>query len=339
MDKHPLLRACLVGAIALIGLVLWWSKPAKRADPFTTAAPVRIAMSITPLSTPFMVAHAKGFFAEHGLLQVTLTPTIGGNRAIKAVLAGEADIATVSDLPTMFHSFTRDDFAILFTFVTSDHDAKVITRRDTGIRTAADLVGKTVGATLGASGHFFLKSFLVYHQVNADSIHLINVSPEDMAKALQYGEVDAISTWEPFAYETVKALGSDAIIISRPEGFYKETFNAIALKQYISDNKEIMISIARSIDRAIDFIHNNEAEAQAIVMQFFPSTTDFLSAIWKDFVFELSLDQALIVTLENEARWAISNGLVEAKTLPNYLNYIYFDAIKAVRPAAVSVIH
>jgi NitT/TauT family transport system substrate-binding protein len=339
MDRRNLLRMGLVGAIAVISPTLWWSRPSKRAGSFSTMAPLRIAMALTPLSAPFMVAHAKGYFAEHGLLNVTLIPTVGGHRALKAVLAGAAEVATASDLPTMFHSFTRDDYAVLFTFVTSDHDVKVITRHDTGIRTAADLMGKTIGTTLGSSSHFFLKSFLVYHHVNTDSVRLINVSPEDMATSLHTGVVDAVSTWEPFAYDTVKALGKEAVTISRPEGFYKETFNALAQKEYIIDHKDIMLKLAQAIAQAIDFIHSHAAEAQAIVRQFFPSTTDFLSTVWQDFVFDLSLDQALIVTLENEARWAINNGLVEAKTLPNYLNYLYVDAIKSVRPAAVSVIH
>jgi NitT/TauT family transport system substrate-binding protein len=339
LHKRALLGIWLGGAITVLGLVLWWVKPASHTDTFTTTAPIRIAMAITPLSAPFMVAHTKGYFAEHGLLNVTLIPYVGGHRALRAIFAGEADIATASDLPTMFHSFTRDDYAVLFTFVTSDHDVKVITRHDTGIRTAADLAGKTIGATLGASSHFFLKSFLVYHQVNTDNINLINVSPEDMTKALQNGEVDAVSTWEPFAYETVQALGRNALTISRPEAFYQETFNAIAQKPYIHNNKEIIYRIARSIDKAINFIRNNEEPSQAIVRQFFPGDTALLSAIWQDFVFDLSLDQSLLVTLENEARWAINNGLVEAKTHPNYLHYLYLDAVKAVRPEAVSVIH
>jgi len=339
MFTRTLLGMCLVGTLAALGLTWWWTKPATQADTFTTTAPVRIAMSITPLSAPFMVAQAKGYFAEHGLLNVTLIPHIGGHRALQAMFAGEADIATASDLPTMFHSFTRDDFSVLFTFVTSDHDVKVIARSDRGIRSAADFHSKTIGTTLHASSHFFLKSFLVYHQVNTDNINIINISPENMSKSLQNGSVDAVSTWEPFAYETAKALGNNAMAISYPQGLYKETFNAIAQNTYISNHKEILINITKSIDKAIDFIRHHEEESQAIVMNFFPNNTAFLSAVWKEFVFEISLDQSLIMTLENEARWAIKNDLVYEKIIPNYLHYIYFDVLKAVRPEAINIIH
>jgi NitT/TauT family transport system substrate-binding protein len=295
-------------------------------------------MALTPLSAPFMVAQARGYFAQHGLRQVTLISYVGGHRALKAMLEGEADIATASDLPTMFHSFARDDYAVLFTFVTSDYDVKIITRQDTGVRVAADFTDKTIGATFGTSSHFFLMSFLVYHQVNTDRVNITHVSPEDMPVSLQNGTVDAVATWEPFAYKTVKALGQNAMVIAHPEGIYTETFNALAQKKFIRSHREVVHRLARSIHVAIEFMRNNEEESQKIVRDFLSDNAEFLAAIWKDFVFELSLHQAFIVTLENEARWAINNGLVEGTQIPNYLRYIYLDALQAVRPDAISII-
>jgi NitT/TauT family transport system substrate-binding protein len=338
MWKHILLGMCLLGILGILGRTLWWTPPARQVDTFTTTEPIRIAMAVTPLSAPFMVAHERGYFAQHGLVQVTLTPYVGGHRALKAMLEGEADIATASDLPTMFHSFVRDDYAVLFTFVTSDYDVKVITRRDTGVHVAADFADKTIGATFGTSSHFFLNSFLVYHQVNPDRVHITHVSPEDMTLSLQNGTVDAVATWEPFAYKTVKALGQNAIVISHPEGIYKETFNALAQKQFISSHQEVIHRLTQAITVAIDFMRNNEAESQKIVRGFLADQTEFLAAIWKDFVFDIGLHQSLIVTLENEARWAINNGLVGGTQIPNYLRYLYLDGLKAVRPEAISII-
>ena len=63
-----------------------------------------------------------------------------------------------------------------------------------------------------------------------------------------------------------------------------------------------------------------------------------LASIWDDFVFELSLEQSLLTILEDEARWAIKNGFTNKTKVPNYLGYFYLDAMKAVKPEAVTII-
>ena len=59
---------------------------------------------------------------------------------------------------------------------------------------------------------------------------------------------------------------------------------------------------------------------------------------WKEGKFTLFLDQALIVSLEDQARWAIKNELTDATGVPNYLNYIYLDTLEAVKPKSMNII-
>ena len=65
---------------------------------------------------------------------------------------------------------------------------------------------------------------------------------------------------------------------------------------------------------------------------------EMLDAVWDDYIYQLSLDNSMLTALEDEARWAIKNKLVDARTIPNYLDYYYLDAMKAVKPDAVSVV-
>jgi NitT/TauT family transport system substrate-binding protein len=65
---------------------------------------------------------------------------------------------------------------------------------------------------------------------------------------------------------------------------------------------------------------------------------NLLASIWDDFVFELSLDHSLLTILEDEARWAIANKFTDKTKVPNCLGYFYLDAMKAVKPEAVTII-
>ena len=64
---------------------------------------VRVAMSLTPLSSPFIIAKEKGYFKELGL-EVEIIKVKGGNLALKTVFDGHADIATSSEAVVMFNS-------------------------------------------------------------------------------------------------------------------------------------------------------------------------------------------------------------------------------------------
>ena len=48
-----------------------------------------------------------------------------------------------------------------------------------------------------------------------------------------------------------------------------------------------------------------------------------MEILWKRNRFSLSLDQTLIIAMEDEARWMISNNLTAEKQVPNFLDNIY----------------
>ena len=62
-----------------------------------------------------------------------------------------------------------------------------------------------------------------------------------------------------------------------------------------------------------------------------------VSTSWGDFQFKLFLDQPMLVSLEDEARWAMVNRLTDTMKVPDYLDYLYTDALKAVKPDAVTI--
>jgi hypothetical protein len=50
------------------------------------------------------------------------------------------------------------------------------------------------------------------------------------------------------------------------------------------------------------------------------------------------LDQTILVSLEDEARWAMKERLTDKKEVPNYLDFIYVDALEQVKPETVTII-
>jgi NitT/TauT family transport system substrate-binding protein len=63
-----------------------------------------------------------------------------------------------------------------------------------------------------------------------------------------------------------------------------------------------------------------------------------MEKIWPENQFALSLDQSLIIAMDDEARWLIKNNLTDKKEVPVFLDYISRDNLDAVRPSAVNII-
>ncbi len=296
---------------------------------------VTVAMSLTPLSAPIIIAKRNGYFTKNGL-DVTIKEFIGGFRTIKAVFEGKADIATSSEAVVMFNSFERTDFAVFCTFVSSDNDVKILTRKNTGIRTVREMVGRRIGTVMGASAQFFLDETLMLNGVDSSLIEMIHVNPEDSPSSLASGDVDVVVVWEPLAYLTQRKLGREAVVVPH-ERAYTETFNAVVLREYADKNPDVLERFVRALIDATEFIQVNPEESQRIVSERIDNDFEFVKAVWKDFEFGVSLHQWLINTLEAQARWAISHDLVSADRIPNYLGFLHLKTLDRVRSDSVTV--
>jgi NitT/TauT family transport system substrate-binding protein len=51
----------------------------------------------------------------------------------------------------------------------------------------------------------------------------------------------------------------------------------------------------------------------------------------------VSLDQTLLITLEDETRWAMKNKLTDKTAMPNFAEYIHVDSLMGVKPEAVKL--
>jgi len=301
------------------------------------AEKVKLGISRSFLSIPVYIAQKQGYFEKEGL-DVTIREYDSGKASAGSMFKEEIDISTVADMSVVFNSFLRDDFCVISTFTSSYDFIKIIARKDRGIKTGADLKGKKVGVNIGTSSHFFLGVFLIHNRLSISEAEMINIGTLDLPAALKNDEVDAISVWEPYAQEARQLLQDNAIELPGSE-IYRTTFNFAVLKSFAQDNQETVKRFLRAIDRACAFIKSNREESQQIIAANFNIDKEIVNMLWDGYIFELSLDQALLASWDDIARWAIKNRLTDKKTIANYLKFIHLDALAAVKPEAVTIIH
>lgn len=301
----------------------------------SAAEPLVLALSRTPLSLPFFIAEKQGYFEAEGL-HIKIVEVIGGHRSLQQVLDGQADLATCSEAVVMFNSFKRDDFAIIATFVSSADDVKLIAHPDSGITKAEDLANKKIGTIVGAASHYYLTSLALLSGVDPKSMKVVAVQPENMERMLKQREVDAIASWQPSAYQVEQAIPGARVI---PDGgFYTEAFNLVISRKLIGNRDDELAMLLRALVRAENFIADQPKQAQGILLTRLQLEQPYIDWLWPRYRYRLTLGQSLLTTLESEARWARTEGLVSASKSPNYLKFIHSGPLRKVRPAAVGLI-
>ncbi len=299
---------------------------------------ITLGLNLSILSAPVQIAEHEGYFKEEGI-NIISQEFDSGKAALATMLAeGKLDMVTVSQTPIVFNSFTRNDFTIIACMVTSDFDVKILARKDHGILYPRDLKGKKVGLTKKSAGQFFLHRFLNQSGILDSAVEIQDIPTSKLSQALAEGQVDAISTWEPNISNAQKELGDQAMIISG-KGLFREDFYFVANKKFLENNQRTVKSFLKAIQKAQDFIHNDKEKSIEIVSQRLKIEPIFVASAWDDFDFELTLDQTVLITLEDEARWVIKDKLVESQEMPDFLDLISLDELEDVNPDGVRLNH
>ena len=59
---------------------------------------------------------------------------------------------------------------------------------------------------------------------------------------------------------------------------------------------------------------------------------------WAQNQYSLSLDQSLVLAMEDETRWMIENDMTNATAVPDFRKYLYSDGLESVRPGSVNIL-
>ena len=300
------------------------------------AAPLRIGVSETLLSLPLYVAEAEGFFQKRGV-NVEFVNCIGGNRCVKNMLDGQTDMSTATELPVVFNSFSRSDFAILTSFVSVANDLKVVARTDAKITEPGKLRDKTLGYVKGGASQYVLDLVLVYNGIDPDTVKLKAITPETALTALANKEVDALCIWEPFVSRIELELGTDVQLVPIPK-LYTETFNLIAMQSAIKARPQELERIVQALKDSTQFIQTHPEKVKALAAKRLRVPVTLIDKIFDDYRFRLSLNRSLPRTMEGQGRWALREGHVPSNLpQPNYTSFLYPAFLKTVDPSAVSL--
>ena len=283
------------------------------------------------------IAEDQNMFSRNGLA-VTLRKYDTGVGSLDAVLKGEADITVgVTEFPMVGRAFQESEARIIGAAAKIEQQF-LVGRKDRGTEKVSDLKGKRIGTTFRTVAEFYLGRFLRLNGMGMQDIIVVDLrTPAEWENAVADGVVDAIVTAQPYVDLASKRLGSNAVIWPAQGGQY--IYGLIVTSQeWITEHPDIAQRFLKALAQAEEYALRNPSEAKAIVQKWLEVDAAFVESVWLRDQFSLSLDQSLITAMEDQARWMIENNLVTEKAVPNFLDYVYEDALKEMKPEAVHII-
>ena len=297
--------------------------------------PLTIASGSPEFSALTLVAEKKGFFTKNGL-NVTVKDYSTGTAAINELLEGRADMACAAEFVGVATSFRSSDLKIITTTAKSDVIALVI-RTDRTISKPADLKGKTIAVPKGTAAEFFLGRYLALHGMDIHDVTVRYLNPAELSESVERGDSDAAIIWEPYVYQIAQKLSQNGTTWPAQSGqrFYWVTYTR---PDVIRDRPGMFRQYLRALTEAETYLYAHEPEAKALFKQRVNMSDAYIDTLWQKNRYGLSLDQGLILAMEDEARWMAEQNMTGGKIPPSYLDMIYQDPMREVKPSAVTII-
>ncbi len=296
-----------------------------------------ITIGSAPLESSALVyiAEARDFFTKNRV-KVTVKPYETGAAAHTALLNGEVDVAIPAEYPLVGSAFRKDRVSLIASIDEAQYFF-FVGRKDRGVENIAGLRGKKIGVVQKTIAEFYLGRFLVLNGIGKNQVSLVNMNYQGSEDAIVNGSVDAIVTRPPYLQAVTEKLGANAVVwpVQSSQALYAIL---TARNDWINEHHDSLARILKSLAAAEEYVIRYPGEAKSIVQKKLNFDDAYMSAAWEQNQFILSLDLSLVLAMEDEARWMISNNLTTEKSVPDFLDYIYEDTLKSTKPGVVNII-
>ncbi len=236
--------------------------------PMTT---LRVAHNSNAGVLPVWIAAEKGYFKAHGL-DVGFTK-VENIATLPPALGTSFDIAL--SVPTMVISAKAHGIDLVAVAGATlqekgNRQSAVIASKASGVKSAKDLVGKTIGVQ-NTTGTFHLATryWLKKSGVDPDSVKTVQVDPPAQADQLAAGRIDAVEAVAPFS--TSMLAKPNSVDLGDPYGSMAPQIGAIewvSQKKWAEQHKAVLDSFRKALQEGIDFSKNNKDEARKILQSY-----------------------------------------------------------------------
>ncbi|TKK86960.1 aliphatic sulfonate ABC transporter substrate-binding protein [Herbidospora galbida] len=233
--------------------------PAEQAAP--TAAPITLGFSAWPGWFPWQVAQEQGLFEKNGVT-VELKYFDSYTDSLNALATGTIDANSQTLNDTLASVAGGAQQSIVLVNDNSTGNDQIIAAP--GIKTPADLKGKTVAAEQGTVDHYLLLLALEKAGLSEADVNFTPMLTDAAAAAFVAGQVDAVGAFAPFTSTALEREGSAAISTSADfPGAIPD--HLVVTRDLLSRDEKAVQGLVNTWFDTIEWIGANRAKAVEIM--------------------------------------------------------------------------
>ncbi|MRN52322.1 ABC transporter substrate-binding protein [Paenibacillus monticola] len=239
----------------------------------TESLTVNIGLLKNVTHAPGFIALQKGYFQDAfgANVKIEVTAFDNGSDFSTAIATNQIDLGFVGPGPAINQFLKSENFRIISG--SNNGGAVLIARKDAGIHSVKDLVGKTVAIpTKGSTNEISLRLLLQQEglKVSTDTsgVQIISRAPADTLVAMRQKEVDATLIPEPWGMQMVEEGTGEVLVdwdkIPPNDGNYPLTL-LVASDKFLKAHRDLAKKAIQANLDGIDFIKTHPTEAYELI--------------------------------------------------------------------------
>jgi sulfonate transport system substrate-binding protein len=253
-------RRALLAAVLAIAALGPWRSPARAASPteiridWATYNPVSIVLKDKQI--------LEQEFAKDGIA-VRWVQSAGSNKALEFLNSGSIDFGSTAGAAALIGRVNGNPIKSIYVYSRPEWTA-LVTRKDTGIASVADLKGKSIAVTRGTDPHIFLIRALADNKLTEKDVRLVLLQHADGRLALTRGDVDAWAGLDPIMASA--ELEDGAVLFFRNPA--ANSWGILNVREsFAAENPDIVRRVLASYEKARKWAVENPQELAALLQR------------------------------------------------------------------------
>lgn len=178
-----------------------------------------------------------------------------------AIAAGNLDFGLAGSVPVTTGIATNLAYKVYYIHDIIGEAESLVVSAKSGVNTFADLVGKKIGVPFGSTAHFSLLKALENEKIDASTVQILDLQPQDILAAWQRGDIDGAYVWHP---TLGKIINDGAKVLTTSEKLAEEGIVTadlgIVSNTFAEKYPEFVAKYKETLDQAVALYRENPDE-------------------------------------------------------------------------------
>ncbi|MFG1357954.1 ABC transporter substrate-binding protein [Xanthobacter pseudotagetidis] len=298
------------------------------------AAPaMRIATGVDPGFAPFYLLSQTDIMKKRGV-ELELTTGPSGGATVPFVIGGQANAAMASSLPGIRTHLVSPKVVCVAQMISYDRFFGIVSVKEVG--SLKDLAGKKIGVETGSASELMWRRALEHHKLDAKDFTsgIVPIEPPEMIAALERGQIDAFSCWEPWLTRAVQKLPNAKILLTN-EDIFQDVGYVYMNRDWIEANKKESLAFMGGLHDAYLMIRNDPDKVLKVIVDYLKLPEPLVKELLTKVTFSYKLDQQSY----NQSKAVVDAMLADGRLKKpfDYKAWFYPELMAQVDPKAVSL--